>query len=80
MFFLFNITNLGTALATWKMSACWDAGYDDAYCSFARENFNYAVAENSMKWRGFEPEYNQFNTYEVDNLMDWLAFHNWGVR
>ena len=73
-------TLAGSALVTSLMSNCWLNGDDDAYCSFARENFNYAVAENAMKWRSWEYDYNAFNSYEVEQMMDWLQFHGWGFR
>ena len=65
---------------TVRISDCWVAGSDDPYCTFARENFNYAVAENAMKWTYYEPEYDVFQTFAVDNLMEWLAFNNFGFR
>ena len=71
---------VGTALNTQAISDCWEAGSDNPYCTFARDNFNYAVAENSMKWRAFEPEYDQYDVSAIDNMMDWMAFNNWGFR
>ena len=68
-------------MAEYRISDCWTSGVDDAYCAFARDNFNYAVAETAMKWREYEPEFNVFDSlYTVDQMMDWLSFHNWGFR
>ena len=70
----------GSALVASRMSSCWSAGADDPYCNFVRENFNYAVAENSMKWRSWEYDYNAFNNYDTDMMMEWLNFHGKGFR
>ncbi|XP_059087514.1 anti-sigma-I factor RsgI6-like [Tigriopus californicus] len=71
---------LGTALVADRISECWNNGGDNAYCSFARENFNFAVTENAMKWRLWEPEYDNFNSYGVENMLKWLEAKGWGVR
>eukprot|EP00095_Tigriopus_kingsejongensis_P006836 maker-scaffold82_size396747-snap-gene-2.25 protein:Tk06836 transcript:maker-scaffold82_size396747-snap-gene-2.25-mRNA-1 annotation:"endo- -beta-xylanase a precursor" len=71
---------LGTALSANRIANCWNAGDDDAYCSFARDNFNYAVAENGMKWWLWENEYNNYNTYDVDTMFKWLKQKGWGIR
>ena len=65
---------------TLHISDCWDAGSDDPYCVFARDHFNYAVAENGMKWRYSEPEYDELATYATDNMIDWLTLNNMGFR
>ena len=67
-------------MTAYKISACWQAGSDDPYCTFARDNFNFALAENAMKWRNFEPQYDVYDTYNLDNMMDWVAVHNMGYR
>ena len=39
----------GTALNGRLIKSCVDKGEDDAYCTFAKENFNFVVLENAMK-------------------------------
>ena len=63
-----------------KIASCWNNGNDDAYCSFARDNFNFAVAENAMKWRSWEYNYDNFNSYNVDTMFKWLEQKGWGIR
>ena len=36
--------------------ACEESGEDDKYCTFAKENFNFVVLENAMKWGSLEPQ------------------------
>jgi GH35 family endo-1,4-beta-xylanase len=63
----------GSALKGQLIQHCVDSGEDDAYCtfakvtgtrrstlSFAKENFNFVVLENAMKWQSVEPERGQF--------------------
>ena len=71
---------IGTALATWRIMQCVQAGNDDNYCAFARDNFNFAVAEVAMKWREWEPNQNEFASYGVDQLINWCSSKNWGIR
>ena len=33
-----------------------------------------------MKWPQWEYDYNVFNNYDVDMMMDWINFHGWGFR
>lgn len=50
----------GTALKGQRIRSCVENGVDDLYCSFARDNFNYVVLENAMKWSSVEPHQGQF--------------------
>lgn len=70
----------GTALNTNLIANCWLAGDDDNYCGFARDNFNLGVAENSMKWPFWEPNRDQFNSYNVDQMFNWCLQKNWLMR
>ena len=49
----------GTAVKSATIAACLDAGEEDAYCSFVRENFNWVVDTYRMKWRASEPSQGQ---------------------
>ena len=63
----------GTALNGKKIKACVDSGEDDAYCSFARDNFNFVVLENAMKWGSIEPERGSFRYAKPDATLAWAA-------
>lgn len=55
----------GTALAARLVAPCFDSNVDTSYCSFARDNFNYAVHENALKWTYWEPSEDNIQSYEV---------------
>ena len=50
----------GTALSGNLIADCVETGEDDAYCTFAKENFNFVVLENAMKWGSLEPQQGKF--------------------
>ena len=62
------------------IAKCWQQGYDDEYCTFAKDNFNFGVADNAMKWRQWENEFNHFNTKSTDAMLDWAEHNGWGFR
>lgn len=64
----------------WHISECWVDGHDTPYCDFAQYNFNWGVSEYGMKWRDLEPEYDNLDTWVVDNVLNWVALQNWGYR
>ena len=57
---LSHLFPFGTALNGQRIRSCVENGVDDLYCSFARDNFNYIVLENAMKWSSVEPHRGQF--------------------
>ena len=57
---LSHLFPFGTALNGQKIRSCVENGVDDPYCTFARDNFNYVVLENAMKWSSVEPHRGQF--------------------
>ena len=59
----------GTAVKSPTIAACWDAGEDDAYCSFVRDNFSWLVDTYRMKWKPSEPSEGQLET-EVTHMKD----------
>ena len=61
----------GTALNGQKIRQCVENGNDDLYCSFAKENFNYVVLENAMKWASVEPNRGQFRYENADATLAW---------
>jgi len=63
----------GTALNGQKIRKCLESGSDDLYCSFAKENFNYVVLENAMKWGSIEPNRGQFRYENADATLIWAA-------
>ena len=78
----FTVTGVitGTALVANHIARCWKRRHDDPYCAFARDNFNYLVAENSMKWRAWEFDRGSFNTTNTDHMFDWAENRGWGIR
>ena len=52
----------GTAVKSPTIAACWEAGEDDAYCSFVRDNFSWLVDTYRMKWKPSEPTEGQLET------------------
>ena len=62
------------------ISSCWKQLEDSPYCAFARDNFNYFVDEYSMKWREWEFDYNTFNDYDVDQMVNWIQHYEKGFR
>lgn len=63
----------GTALNGQKIRQCVESGNDDLYCSFAKDNFNYVVLENAMKWASIEPNRGQFRYENADATLAWAA-------
>ena len=61
----------GTALNGRKIRQCAESGIDDLYCSFAKDNFNYIVLENAMKWESIEPNRGQFRYENADATLAW---------
>jgi len=61
----------GTALNGHKIRQCAESGIDDLYCSFAKDNFNYIVLENAMKWESIEPNRGQFRYENADATLAW---------
>ncbi len=57
---LSHLFPFGTALNGHKIRSCVENRVDDLYCSFARDNFNYIVLENAMKWSSVEPHRGEF--------------------
>jgi len=56
----------GTALNGQLIKKCVENGVDDLYCNFAKENFNYVVLENAMKWQSMEPNRGDFRYENAD--------------
>jgi hypothetical protein len=50
------------------------------YCSFARDNFNFGVTENDMKWREYENVFQQYKTDVPDKTIKWAQSKGWGFR
>jgi len=63
----------GTALNGQKIRSCMENGLDDLYCTFAKENFNYVVLENAMKWASIEPNRGQFRYENADSTLLWAS-------
>ena len=71
---------LGTAVRASMIASCLEQGVDDGYCSFAKDNFNYIVMENALKWRQWEPEFSDFQTDNPDKTISWAKQNGMGVR
>ena len=63
----------GTALNANLIKKCVNHGSDDAYCSFAKDNFNFVVLENAMKWESIEPQRGNFRFEGPDTTLAWAA-------
>ena len=63
----------GTALNGQRIRSCVENGVDDLYCTFAKDNFNYIVLENAMKWSSVEPNRGQFRYENADATLLWAA-------
>ena len=57
---------MGTAIQARHIAKCLDDGLNDKYCEFVKENYNYVVVENGMKWPQWEPKRDTFNTEKPD--------------
>jgi len=66
----------GTAVVSTKIAECFDAKYDDHYCVFVRDNFNWMVDSYRMKWRPSEPSEGEIHTEIPDKMITWA--HNNG--
>ena len=61
----------GSALNANLIKKCVNQGSDDAYCAFARDNFNFVVLENAMKWESIEPQRGNFRFEAPDATLAW---------
>ena len=50
------------------------------YCSFARDNFNFGVTGNDMKWRYYENVKGEYSNEVPDNTIMWAESNGWGFR
>ena len=71
---------MGTAIKAKFISSCLENGVNDKYCEFVRDNYNYVVVENAMKWPQWEPERGTFKTKFPDNTITWAHSNGMGVR
>ena len=71
---------MGTAIAARLISNCVDEGADDKYCAFVRENYNYIVVENAMKWPQWEPKRDEFKMEESDKALNWALDNGMRAR
>ena len=53
---------------------------DSPYCDFAESYYNWGVFENAMKWSNMEPEYNTFQTYNMELSFAWSEVKDIGYR
>ena len=77
-YFLFHLLSLnkplsssGTAIDAQDIRPCQEDGVDSPYCDFAESYYNWGVFENAMKWSNMEPEYNTFQTYNMELSFAW---------
>ena len=71
---------MGTAVKAKFISTCLENGANDKYCEFVRDNYNYIVVENAMKWPQWEPERGTYKTKFPDNTITWAHNNGMGVR
>lgn len=71
---------MGTAVKAKFISQCLENGVNDKYCEFVRDNYNYVVVENAMKWPQWEPERGTYKTKFPDNTITWAHGNGMGVR
>ena len=71
---------MGTAVKAKFISTCLENGANDRYCEFVRDNYNYIVVENAMKWPQWEPERGTYKTKFPDNTITWAHNNGMGVR
>ena len=70
--FLFTLPTLpGTAIDAQDIRPCVEDDEDSPYCDFAESYYNWGVFENAMKWANMEPEYNTFQTYNMELSFQW---------
>ena len=71
---------LGTAVKASMLATCLDDGVDDSYCTFVKDNFNFLVIENAMKWYDWEPSFDDFQTEYPDKAITWAQENEKRVR
>ena len=71
---------MGTAIKASYIAACVDEGVDDEYCAFVRDNYNYVVVENAMKWPQWEPNRDEFKMDKPDKAIKWAHDNGMGAR
>ena len=62
---------MGTAIKANYISTCLEQGIDDQYCEFVKDNYNYVVVENAMKWPQWEPSRDEFRPESPDKALEW---------
>ena len=71
---------MGTAIKASYIANCVDEGVDDEYCAFVRDNYNYIVVENAMKWPQWEPNRDQFKMENSDKAIKWAHGNDMPAR
>ena len=70
----------GQAVASKTIAACHEAGEDDNYCTFIRQNYNWLVSSFRMKWKHLEPHQGDFEVEIPDKMIAWAAKQEMRVR
>ena len=71
---------MGTAIKASFIADCADNGVNDDYCNFVKDNFNYVVVENAMKWPQWEPKRDEFRMEKPDKALNWCLSNGMKAR
>merc|ERR1712126_4142 len=71
---------MGTAIKAKFVAECADEGVNDDYCNFVKDNYNYVVVENDMKWREWEPKRYEFRMENPDKAIKWCLSNGLRAR
>ena len=71
---------MGTAIKAQFIAECADTGVNDDYCNFVKDNYNYVVVENAMKWPQWEPKRDEFRMDKPDKALNWVLSNGMKAR